>query len=187
MNTGLQDAANLSWKLAQVVNGHAAPELLDTYQSERHPVGASVLRSSGGIVRLAMAKRPWELALRSALTTVLDHVAPARRRMVGLLTGIGYRYAAPRGSHPLTGTRVPDLPLADGARLHEALRGGRFVLITQGDHDDRGTRKERLTVERWASGRRTTVLVRPDGYTAWAADNATASEVEAALAVHVGR
>lgn len=84
MNTGLQDAANLSWKLAQVVGGHAAPELLDTYQSERHPVGRSVLRSSGGIVRLAMAKRPWELALRAALTTVLDHVAPARRRMVGL-------------------------------------------------------------------------------------------------------
>ena len=98
-----------------MVNGHAAPELLDTYQSERHPVGASVLRSSGGIVRLAMAKRPWELALRAALTTVLDHVAPARRRMVGRLTGIGYRYPAPRGSHPLAGTRVPDLALADGA------------------------------------------------------------------------
>jgi 2-polyprenyl-6-methoxyphenol hydroxylase-like FAD-dependent oxidoreductase len=106
MNTGLQDAANLSWKLAQVVGGHAGPELLDTYQVERHPVGRSVLRSSGGIVRLAMAKRPWELALRATVTTVLDHVTPARRRMLGRLTGIGYQYAAPRGSHPRS-RRVP--------------------------------------------------------------------------------
>jgi 2-polyprenyl-6-methoxyphenol hydroxylase-like FAD-dependent oxidoreductase len=186
MNTGLQDAANLSWKLAQVVGGHADPALLDTYQCERHPVGKAVLRSSGGIVRLAMAKRPWELALRAALTTVLDRVTPARRRMLGQLTGIGYTYPAPRGSHPLTGTRVPDVALADGGRLYESLRGGRFVLITPDGHDDRGTRKDRLTVERWASGRRTTVLVRPDGYVGWAADDADDAAVRAALATHVG-
>ncbi|MEU0944003.1 FAD-dependent monooxygenase [Streptomyces canus] len=186
MNTGLQDAANLSWKLAQVAGGHAGAELLDTYQSERHPVGKAVLRSSGGIVRLAMAKRPWELALRAALTTVLDHVGPARRRMLGQLTGIGYRYAAPRGSHPLTGTRVPDMPLADGGRLYESLRGGHFVLIAPEGYDDRGAHKGRLTVEGWASGRRTTVLVRPDGYVGWAADGAIRREVEEALAEHVG-
>ncbi|MFK4100209.1 FAD-dependent monooxygenase [Streptomyces sp. NPDC019531] len=186
MNTGLQDAANLGWKLAQVVNGHAAPALLDTYQSERHPVGRAVLRSSGGIVRLAMAKRPWELALRATLTTVLDHVTPARRRMLGQVTGIGYKYTAPRGSHPLTGTRVPDVTLADGGRLYEALRGGRFVLIAPEDHDGQGTRKDRLTVERWASGRRTTLLVRPDGYVAWAADETNPTAAEAALAAHVG-
>ncbi|MFJ8779715.1 FAD-dependent monooxygenase [Streptomyces sp. NPDC102476] len=186
MNTGLQDAANLSWKLAQVTGGHAGPELLDTYQVERHPVGRSVLRSSGGIVRLAMAKRPWELALRATVTTVLDHVTPARRRMLGRLTGIGYTYAAPRGSHPLTGTRVPDVALADGGRLYEALRGGRFVLITPEGYDDRGAHKGRLTVERWASGRRTTVLVRPDGYVGWAAEGATPRQIEAALTAHVG-
>lgn len=95
MNTGLQDSANLSWKLAAVVQGHADAALLDTYQAERHPVGRAVLRSSGGIVRLAMAKRSWELALRSALTTFLDTVGPARRKGVGQITGIGYRYPAP--------------------------------------------------------------------------------------------
>ncbi|WP_329339145.1 FAD-dependent monooxygenase [Streptomyces sp. NBC_00663] len=185
MNTGLQDAANLSWKLAQVVHGHASADLLDTYQAERHPVGKAVLRSSGGLVRLAMAKRPWELALRSTLTTVLGHVTPARRRMVGRLTGIGYRYPAPRGAHRLTGTRVPDVALT-GGRLYEALRGGRFVLITPRAYDDQGARKDRLTVERWASDRRTTVLVRPDGYVAWAADAADDAQIEAALTANVG-
>ncbi|MEU0406720.1 FAD-dependent monooxygenase [Streptomyces griseorubiginosus] len=185
MNTGLQDAANLSWKLAQVIRGHAAPGLLDTYQSERHPVGKAVLRSSGGIVRLAMAKRPWELALRAALTALLDHVAPARRRMLGQVTGIGYKYAAPRTAHPLTGTRVPDVPLAGGGRLHESLRTGRFVLITPAPVDP-GPREDRLIVERWASGRRTTVLVRPDGYVAWAADELDRQGIESALAGHVG-
>ncbi|MFF5188156.1 FAD-dependent oxidoreductase [Streptomyces sp. NPDC000345] len=188
MNTGLQDAANLSWKLAQVIHGHARPELLDTYQAERHPVGRSVLRSSGGIVRLAMARRPWTLALRAALTAFLGTAAPARRRAVGRLTGIGYRYPAPRGAHRLTGTRVPDVALAGGGRLHEALRGGRFVLITPDAYDDeRGAaRKDRLAVERWASDRRTALLVRPDGYVAWACGTADASAVEAALAAHVG-
>ncbi|MFA3872434.1 FAD-dependent monooxygenase [Streptomyces sp. MMCC 100] len=199
MNTGLQDAANLSWKLAAVLHGHAGPGLLDTYQSERHPVGRSVLRSSGGIVRLAMAKHPWTLALRAALTTVLDHVGPARRRATGHITGVGFRYPAARGSHRLTGTRVPDVALAGGGRLYEALRGGRFVLITPHDptpdaapnpdaeaYGAAAGREDRLAVAHWVSGRRTTVLVRPDGYVAWAAENAGAARTEAALHAHVG-
>ncbi|MGV9886253.1 FAD-dependent monooxygenase [Streptomyces sp. NPDC003395] len=185
MNTGLQDAANLGWKLAQVLHGHATEQLLDTYQAERHPVGRAVLRSSGGIVRLAMAHRPWTLALRAAVTAVLDHAAPARRRAVGQITGIGYRYPTPRGAHRLTGTRVPDVRLAGGGRLYEALRGGRFVLITP-EARDAGARKDRLAVERWASERGTAVLVRPDGHVAWASDAADPAAVEAALAAHVG-
>ncbi|MFI5678092.1 FAD-dependent monooxygenase [Streptomyces cellulosae] len=189
LNTGLQDAANLSWKLAQVVHGHAGPRLLDTYQAERHPVGRSVLRSSGGLVRLGMARRPWTRALRSALTGFLKAAAPARRRMVGQITGIGYKYAAPRGAHRLTGTRVPDVALQSG-RLYEALRGGRFVLITPRtftSYEDQGAaRKDRLAREHWASDRRTAVLVRPDGYVAWAADTAEPAAIEAALAAHVG-
>ena len=191
MNTGLQDAANLGWKLAAVIDGHAPEDLLDTYQAERHPVGRSVLRSSGGIVRLAMAHTPWTVALRAALIRLLRTVAPARRKAVAQIAGIGYAYRSPRGSHPLVGTRAPDLSLASGTRLYEALRGGRFALVTPDAHDGKvydaqGARKDRLAVERWASGRRTALLVRPDGYVAWATDTADPAAVEAALVAHVG-
>ncbi|MEU0333326.1 FAD-dependent monooxygenase [Streptomyces sp. NPDC006193] len=186
MNTGLQDAANLSWKLAAVVGGHADAGLLDTYQSERHPVGRAVLRSSGGIVRLAMAKHPWTLAARAALTVLLDAVGPAQRRLAGQVTGVGYRYPAPRGAHRLTGARVPDVALAGGGRLHEALRGGRFVLITPEPYEAGAGRADRLAVARWAGARRTAVLVRPDGYAAWAADRPAPAQIEEALARHLG-
>ncbi|GGU06809.1 FAD-dependent monooxygenase [Streptomyces coeruleorubidus] len=186
MNTGLQDAANLSWKLAAVIEGHAADALLDTYEAERHPIGRTVLRSSGGIVRAAMARRPWTIALRTAFAAFLGTVGPARRKALGQVTGIGYRYPAPRGSHRFTGMRVPDVALAGGGRLHEAMRGGRFVLITPEPYKAGAAREDRLTVERWASDRRTTVLVRPDGYAAWAADSADARAIEAAVTAHVG-
>ncbi|MBD9702784.1 FAD-dependent monooxygenase [Streptomyces sp. ID01-12c] len=188
MNTGLQDAANLGWKLAAVLQGHADPALLDSYQAERHPVGRAVLRSSGGIVRLAMAKSPWALALRAALTTFVNHVPPARARALGQITGIGYTYPAPRGAHRLVGTRVPDVALTTG-RLYESLRGGRFVLITPRGTDRPallGARENRLGVAAWTSDRRTTVLVRPDGYVAWAAEGADGAAVEAALGEWLG-
>ncbi|WP_328633456.1 FAD-dependent monooxygenase [Streptomyces sp. NBC_00356] len=167
MNTGLQDAANLGWKLAAVAGGRATEELLDTYESERHPVGKAVLRSSGGLVRLAMAKRPWTLAARSVLATAVTRARPARTRAVGQITGIGFRYPAPRGSHPLVGRRVPDVALQGGTRLYEALRAGEFVLILpQGSPD----KMDGVQVAHWASDRRTALLVRPDGYAAWARD-----------------
>ncbi|MFE4256683.1 FAD-dependent monooxygenase [Streptomyces sp. NPDC056910] len=167
MNTGLQDAANLGWKLAAVVNGCAGEALLDTYEAERHPVGKAVLRNSGGIVRLAMANRPWTLAARAALTAFLGRVRPARTRMVGQLTGIGVAYPAPRGAHRLVGTRVPDVRLKEG-RLYEALRQGTFVLIVPEGAHDKGD--DHYAVTHWASDRRTSLLVRPDGYVAWASD-----------------
>lgn len=167
MNTGLQDAANLGWKLAAVVNGRAGEALLNTYEAERHPVGKAVLRNSGGIVRLAMANRPWTLAARAALTAFLGRVRPARTRMVGQLTGIGVAYPAPRGAHRLVGTRAPDVRLKEG-RLYEALRQGTFVLIVPEGAHDKGD--DHYAVTHWASDRRMSLLVRPDGYVAWASD-----------------
>ncbi|MEU6240801.1 FAD-dependent monooxygenase [Streptomyces sp. NPDC047024] len=184
MNTGLQDAANLSWKLAAVLNGQSDPALLDTYDSERHPVGRAVLRSSGGIIRLAMAKHPWSLAAREALATLLSACPPLRHKATTQITGLGYRYPAPRGAHPLTGRRAPDIALARNTRLYEALRGGHFVLITPGRYE--GARPANLTTAEWRSGRRTTLLVRPDGYVAWASDDADAGETERAVREHAG-
>ncbi|MEV3855330.1 FAD-dependent monooxygenase [Streptomyces sp. NPDC050095] len=165
MNTGLQDAANLGWKLAAVVNGRATTALLDTYEAERHPVGRAVLRSSGGIVRLAMAKRPWTIAARSVLARVVGRVRPIQDRAVGQITGLGFTYPAPKDAHPLVGKRVPDVALADGTRLYEALRAGEFVLILP---EGAAYKSDRVRVAHWASGRRTALLVRPDGYAAWA-------------------
>ncbi|MET8688200.1 FAD-dependent monooxygenase [Streptomyces sp. NPDC004732] len=177
MNTGLQDAANLSWKLAAAVNGRAPQGLLDTYEAERHPVGKAVLRSSGGLVRLAMAKRPWTRAARAALATVVSRVPAARAGAAGQITGIGIAYPAPRGAHRLVGRRVPDVALKEG-RLYEVLRAGEFVLIAP---ENEKCATGHAVRAHWASDRRTTVLVRPDGYVAWAAEETWAEEVEAEL------
>ncbi|MDI3390745.1 FAD-dependent monooxygenase [Streptomyces sp. B-S-A8] len=188
MNTGLQDAANLSWKLAAVLRGRSPEALLDTYQSERHPVGRAVLRSSGAIIRLAMAHNHPQYALRSLLTTVLKRVRTARETALGQITGIGYAYTAPRGAHPLVGHRAPDVSLADGpagTRLHEALRAGEFVLVTPADARVEARDKQghalRATLTHWSGPRRGTLLVRPDGYIAWAAENARSDQIRAAL------
>ncbi|CAM5233903.1 FAD-dependent oxidoreductase OS=Streptomyces alboniger OX=132473 GN=CP975_12065 PE=4 SV=1 [Streptomyces alboniger] len=178
MNTGLQDAVNLSWKLIAAVNGRAPEGLLDTYQSERHPVGRAVLRSSGGLVRLAMAKRPWTRAARAGFATVVNRVGPARTKAVGQITGVGISYPAPKGAHRFVGRRAPDVTL-QGGRLHEILRGGEFVLIAPGGVT---FAPGRAVAAHWSSARRTTVLVRPDGYVAWAAEDADAEAVQAALA-----
>ncbi|MFK4064698.1 FAD-dependent monooxygenase [Streptomyces sp. NPDC029674] len=177
MNTGLQDAANLSWKLAAAVDGRAPRGLLDTYESERHPVGRTVLRSSGGLVRLAMAKRPWTRAARAALAAFVTHVPVVRAKAAGQVTGVGIAYRTPKGAHRLVGRRVPDVALEEG-RLYEALRAGEFVLITPKD-EKCGT--GRAVSAHWSSDRRATVLVRPDGYVAWAAEDAGVGAVAAAL------
>lgn len=186
MNTGLQDAANLSWKLAAVLNHQAPDALLDTYHSERHPVGKAVLRSSGGLVRLARAHHPALRALRAAVTALVNTAPPARAKVLAQITGIGHRYPAPRGAHPLTGTRIPDTTLNSGRRLYETLRGGHFVLITPPatplphiPADDKPGAFP--AVEHWADDQRTTILVRPDGHAAWAADNPDTTAIETAI------
>ncbi|MCX5384903.1 FAD-dependent monooxygenase [Streptomyces sp. NBC_00083] len=186
MNTGLQDAANLSWKLAAALRGRAAdPEaLLDSYQAERHPVGASVLRSSGALVRLAMARTPLQRAARSLVTRTLTSVRPAADKALGMISGVGISYGAERGAHPLTGKRAPDLDLADG-RLYEALRRGEFVLVTPRGVPD--TASEGVVSARWRSGRGSMLLVRPDGYVAWASDRPDPTGLHAALDRWTGR
>ncbi|WP_306325333.1 FAD-dependent monooxygenase [Streptomyces venezuelae] len=174
MNTGLQDAANLSWKLTAVLRGDAPdPEaLLDSYQSERHPVGAMVLRTSGALVRLAMAHTPLTRALRSLATRFLSMARPAANRAMGMISGIGIAYPPPAGSTRPAGRRAPDARLREG-RLYELLRAGEFVLITPEGRPpalpgSAPVSPDRLVRATWRDpARRTSVLVRPDGYVHW--------------------
>jgi 2-polyprenyl-6-methoxyphenol hydroxylase-like FAD-dependent oxidoreductase len=181
MNTGIQDAMNLGWKLAAVLQGRAGDELLDSYQAERHPVGSTVLRMTDGAYKLVMSRSGLGAAARRLAIRILLHLPPAYRRLGGLLTGIGIRYGRPSGSHPWTGRRMLDLVGTDGTRVYEALRAGSFVLVdATGAHVLVGAKVVVLRVPR---GPKTpgTILVRPDGYVAWASDRADPDEIRAAL------
>jgi 2-polyprenyl-6-methoxyphenol hydroxylase-like FAD-dependent oxidoreductase len=150
MNTGLQDAANLSWKLAAVLQGRASDSLLDTYHTERHPVGKMVLRSSGAIIRMAMIRSKLGRRIRNTVGGFL--LTRFSSRAANTISGIGIHYGAQ--------TRVPDMALTDG-RLYEALRGGRFVLVA--NSRPAGV-PERVHVVKPATPVAQPILVRPDGY-----------------------
>ncbi|MFF9788042.1 FAD-dependent monooxygenase [Streptomyces nigrescens] len=192
MNTGLQDAANLSWKLAAVLQGHAPDSLLDSYQTERHPVGKQALRSSGALIRVALLPTGPGRAVRTLATQVVNRLGPLSRRAIRTISGIGIAYPAGPGAHPLAGNRAPDIRLAGGGRLYELLRQGRFVLITPagepgvpqspaGGGDSPPPGDGRVVTASWRSPRRTALLVRPDGYIAWATDATAPAERAAAL------
>ncbi|WP_165986404.1 FAD-dependent monooxygenase [Streptomyces sp. YIM 98790] len=177
MNVGLQDAANLSWKLAAALDGRpGAAALLDSYHTERHPVGTAALRSSGVLIRAAMVRNRPQFLARTVLSRLALGVPALRRRVTGRVSGIDVAYPAPPGAHPLVGRRAPDLALAGGSRLYEALRPGRYVLVTPAGEElpgDGGASDHGGWVGRvhWASPRRRTLLlVRPDGHIAWASD-----------------
>ncbi|MEW9533970.1 FAD-dependent monooxygenase [Microbispora sp. NPDC049125] len=196
MNTGMQDAANLGWKLAGVLKDRAPAGLLDTYDSERRPAGRLALRTSGRLLRAATARPGTPGAALRAVLVAATHVPPLARRMARALSGIGLAYPAPRGAHPLMGRRAPDIPLTGPGprRLYEALRGRRPLLVTPPD-----TPLAAGAVTGWegrvdvvaADGRTgRLVLVRPDGYIAWAAEcsgpAASVPGIRAALAEWCG-
>ncbi|MET9597734.1 FAD-dependent monooxygenase [Streptomyces sp. NPDC006459] len=180
MNTGLQDAANLSWKLVAVVQGRAGEAFLDSYEQERHPVGKQALRISGAITRgvLSAPRSVRVRRLRDVAMPWVSRLSSVTALGERLLSGIGISYPAPFGSHPLTGRRVPDLRLADGRRLYEVLRGGGFVLVAPG-HPVPGT--DWLNVVSPAGSLRTTLLIRPDGHIAWACEEPDPGRLRAEL------
>jgi 2-polyprenyl-6-methoxyphenol hydroxylase-like FAD-dependent oxidoreductase len=165
MNTGLQDAANLGWKLAAAVQGRGGDRLLDTYHDERHPVGRMVLRMSGGLLRAALLRSPLARAIRNRVFPAAFAVPAIGAQVRMRQSGIGIAYGRPRGAHRLVGTRAADLTADDGTRLYEALRGGRFVLVAPPGIGADGID------EHVVSGTQTALLVRPDGYVAWAGQN----------------
>ena len=134
MNTGLQDAVNLGWKLGAALAGWAPGGLLDTYHSERHPVGTAVLTLTGRQFRLNTARNRPRRALRWTMERVIVPLPFVQNWLARSYTGLAVRYP-PDGTHrhPLTGTRLPRgrllLPGGGSARLPEFFHDGRFVLL----------------------------------------------------------
>jgi 3-(3-hydroxy-phenyl)propionate hydroxylase len=185
LNTGVQDAVNLGWKLAQVVKRISADTLLDTYHSERHPVGARVLRNTMAQVALQRTDDRTD-ALREVVSDLLALDEP-RRRFGAMMSGLDIHYDL-GGGHPLLGRRMPDLDLetADGPlRVFTLLHAARpaFINLGQADRFDVGGWSDRVrAVDATYAGAwelpslgpvpaPTAVLVRPDGYVAWVADD----------------
>src|ERR1700730_9261451 len=98
--------------------------MLDSYDAERHPVGRQVLRTSGALLRLGLTRPHVVGAARTVLAPAVSRIPFITERMAGAVSRLRISYPHPRWSHPLTGQRVPDWPLAGGRRLYEALRGG---------------------------------------------------------------
>ncbi|PZG15269.1 FAD-dependent monooxygenase [Nonomuraea aridisoli] len=191
MNTGLQDAANLGWKLAAAVQGWAPDGTLDTYHAERHPVGRMVLRLSGRLLTTALARTRRARAARAALP-IVNLFPPAAQRLRETMSGLAISYPAPAASHPLTGRRVPDVRLTgEAGRLYEALREGRFVLLAPaGEPAATETPLPAHVLHATPrSPRLPLMLVRPDGYVAWAStaeDPAVVSSLRSALTAWCG-
>ena len=176
LNLGLGDAMNLGWKLASTIRGDAPAGLLDSYLSERHPVGAQILdwsRAQVALMRPTRSTRALEAIIRDLIDTRDGATYFAER-----VWGVSLRYDLGSG-HPLVGRSAPAFELADGTKLGELLRTGRGLLL---DFDARAPL--RALAGRWsdriayvASDVRdrlglSALLVRPDGFVAWAAEAA---------------
>ena len=184
LNLGVQDAVNLGWKLAQVVRGTSAAELLDSYHAERHPVAARALRYTMAQVALLRTDDRTE-ALRDTMASLLALDEP-RQRIAAQATGLDIHYDFGTG-HPLLGRRMPDLDLTiDGRprRLFTLLHDARPVLLDLGSTTsfdiapwaDRVAAHHATADGPWnlpALGvvpAPAAMLIRPDGYVAWVGD-----------------
>jgi 2-polyprenyl-6-methoxyphenol hydroxylase-like FAD-dependent oxidoreductase len=184
LNVGVQDAVNLGWKLARVIEKTSPESLLDTYHAERHPVAARVLRSTMAQVALLRTDDRTD-ALRDYVSELLGLDEP-RRRLAAEMSGLGIHYDLGEG-HPLLGRRMPDLDLItdDGpVRVFTLLHDVRPVLLNLGEPGgfditpwaDRVQMIEAKYVGTWelpalgAVTAPTAVLIRPDGYVAWVGD-----------------
>jgi 2-polyprenyl-6-methoxyphenol hydroxylase-like FAD-dependent oxidoreductase len=196
LQIGMQDAMNLGWKLAQVIKGISPDSLLDTYQSERHPVAARVLRHTMASVAL---RRPDErtTALREIVSDLLTLAEP-RIRMATMLSGLDVHYDLGEG-HPLLGRRMPDLDLVSASgpvRVFSLLHDARPLLLNFGE-------PKVLELAPWAERVRMmdveysgawelpvlgripaplSVLIRPDGYVVWIGQGSEAGLTEALIA-----
>jgi hypothetical protein len=193
MNTGLQDALNLGWKLAGAHRGWAPDWLLDTYHAERHPVGADVLALTGRQFKLNTARTRAGRALRWAAQRMIAPLPPVQSSLARSYSGVAVRYPpGPAATHPWAGVRLPPgrVTLSDGssARLYDLFHDGTFVLFQPQDVPGlpRVPDPVRSISYRTAgSPLPAALLVRPDGYVAWASDERDASTRSASASAAV--
>jgi 3-(3-hydroxy-phenyl)propionate hydroxylase len=188
LSLGVQDAVNLGWKLAQVVNGISPESLLDTYQDERHPVTARALRHT--MAQTALQRRDDRMQALVDVVSELVHMDEPRTYLCGIVSGLDIHYDLGEG-HLLLGRRMPDLDIvtADGPlRVYELLHDARPVLLDLGESGG-------FDITAWADRVRlidasytgewelpvigvvtapTAVLIRPDGYVAWVGEGTDA-------------
>ena len=169
LNLGVQDAFNLGWKLAAEVNGWAAEGLLDSYQTERHPVAAAVLDNTRAQMQL-LSSDPGAQAVRRLMSELVDF-EEVNRYLIEKITAIAVRYDFGEG-HELLGRRLRDVQLKQG-HLYGLMHGGRGLLLD---------RTGGLSVAGWAdrvdhvvdAGEELdvpAVLLRPDGHVAWVGED----------------
>ncbi len=181
LSLGVQDAVNLGWKLAQVVNGTSPESLLDTYHDERHPVAARALRHT--MAQTALQRQDERTKALVDVVSELAMMDEPRKRLVGIVSGLDIHYDLGEG-HPLLGRRMPDLDLVTGdgpLRVFELLHDAKPVLLNLGEPGgfditrwaDRVQLIDAEYVGPWelpvlgAVTAPTAVLIRPDGYVAW--------------------
>jgi 2-polyprenyl-6-methoxyphenol hydroxylase-like FAD-dependent oxidoreductase len=173
LNLGIGDAVNLGWKLAANIKGWAPKSLLDTYTTERHPIGAWALEWTRAQVALMRPKRH-----EMALTTVVRDLVGTRdgaTYFAKKISGVWQRYELP-GDHPLIGCSAPDLEFEDGSRLGEYCHDGRALLFDLAGNQQIcelgakwGDRLRVVSIRLKDNSDLTALFVRPDGCVAWAA------------------
>ena len=193
LNIGVQDAVNLGWKLAQVVKQTAPDSLLDTYQAERHPVAARVLRNT--MAHVALSRTDARSKAMHEVVSELLRMDEPRRKFAAMMSGLDLHYDLGDG-HPLLGRRMPDLDLVTtngSLRAFALLHQARPVLLNldePGSFDIAGWRDRVQLVDAGYAGAWElpalgtvpapgAVLVRPDGYVAWVGDRSQSGLAEA--------
>lgn len=172
LNLGIQDAVNLGWKLAGTIRGWAPPDLLDTYEEERRPVGAAVLdntRAQGAL----MGEEPGPQALRRLVGELMD-LEGVNRYLIEKITAVNVRYDL-GGGHDLVGRRLRDIPVGDG-RLYSLMHDGRGLLLDRTGRLSIGGWTDRVDhvldpADRPGEGLDApAALLRPDGHVVWVCD-----------------
>ena len=181
LSLGVQDAVNLGWKLAQVVNGASPESLLDTYHAERHPVAARALKHT--LAQTVLQRQDDRTKALVDVVSELVSMDEPRKWLAGIISGLDIHYELGEG-HPLLGRRTPDLDLitADGPlRVFELLHDARPLLLNLGQPGDFDVTPLADRVELIDASYKggwglpvlalvsapTAVVIRPDGYVAW--------------------